>query len=162
MNDKKSTDLRKPVLAREEFWGSTGWTPVKNRLYPSYPFGWHSMIQKPDFPRCPTLPYSNTDYLKAQIAKLDNVKPARIGDLNLAYVPNGDGATAPIEWENKGNDRETARQLDHMTRGRPVFLEGEPFIDIRLNKATHREIIRSALIITAIAFTLLSLFHIYG
>lgn len=154
--------MNKQQQHKEGFWGSTGWTPVKNRLYPSYPFGWHGKINKPDFPRCHANPYNNANALKAQVAKLDNVKPARIGDMNLAYVDHGTGARAPMEWEDEGNDRETARQLDHLTRGKPVFLEGEPFIDIRLDKAAHREIIRSALVITAIAFVLLSLFHMYG
>ena len=174
MNDKHSTDLRQPPFVvpcnsnnrLEGFWGSTGWTPVKNRLYPSYPFGWHGRIQKTDFPRCQTDPYNNANYLKAQVAPLDNVKPARIGDINLASSYSHDvldSAVAPMKWENEGDDHETARQLDHMTRGKPIMmLEGEPFIDVRLNRAAHREIVRSAMIITAISFLLLTLFHLYG
>ena len=60
---------------KEGFWGSNAWTPVRNRLYPTYPFGWHGQQQKPDFPTCFANPYINDDYLKSIISPLDNVKP---------------------------------------------------------------------------------------
>ena len=67
----------------EGFWGSNAYTPVKNRLYPAYPFGWHSKIEKSDFPRCFADPYNNSNWLKMQVAKNDKVKPMRL-DSNAA------------------------------------------------------------------------------
>lgn len=59
---------------KEGFWGANAWTPVRNRLYPTYPFGWHAKETKPDFPTCFANPYANADYLKSIVAPINHVK----------------------------------------------------------------------------------------
>ena len=124
----------------EGFWGSTAYTPVSNRLYPSYPFGWHGPVQQPDFPRCLGNPYDSTDWLKSQI---NQEKPF--------------SAIAPIYWEKQGDRMEQqAAMISSAHEGK------EKFIDIRLGSELHREMIRTAIIIAMVAFVLLALFHKYS
>lgn len=117
---------------KEGFWGSNAWTPVRNRLYPTYPFGWHNQIQEPDFPTCFANPYANDDYLKSIVSPLDNVKPKLgVPDIYQDYR----------DYNNNNNSYEAFTML---------------------TKEQKREFFRSLLVIVLICFVLLSIFHVYS
>lgn len=52
-------------ISRETFWGSTAYTPVKNRQYPTYPFGWQTDQEQTEVPLVQGDPYANVKCLKA-------------------------------------------------------------------------------------------------
>ncbi len=49
---------------KEHFGGATQYTHVYNRLYDSYPFGWHAKSNNPDFSVCKTNPYVSSEFIK--------------------------------------------------------------------------------------------------
>ena len=56
----------------EYFGANTAYTPVQNKLYNSYPFGWHAKIQEPDYPRCVLNPYESSESVKQKIHEHTN------------------------------------------------------------------------------------------
>lgn len=90
----------------EHFGANTAYTPIRNRLYDSYPFGWSDPADIPDYPRCAVNPYASTQSIKDNINKMDTA-PVDRTDMNSQY-PISIGDWSPVNYmetfgESKSN-----------------------------------------------------------
>lgn len=146
-------------MTQENFWGSSFHTPVKNRLYDSYPFGWHGQQNSPDFPTCNSNPYASSPYLRVK-ARINNQHTCEQEISNTPLNTTGTADYTPITIENfhghsnghRGYIRPRAYSRDY-PRG---YIRPRDLSDQQISNLAFK-----ALIIFTFLFAVLALFHKY-
>ena len=113
----------------EKFWGSTAYGPVKNRVFHTYPFGYHNKIQPTDFPRCGSNPYEGSNYIKLKLNQMQKQKDMLV----------------PKEYHYNTAQKPFIETYENMTQNQKTAVE--------------KEVMRPLLIIAFVCFFILSLFH---